>query len=50
MIEKRRVPVAEVRPVTGQSPTARLPDREKFVRSLGRVKTDSGRMLEHDRT
>jgi antitoxin (DNA-binding transcriptional repressor) of toxin-antitoxin stability system len=49
VIEKQGTPVAELRPLSRQSPTARMPDREAFLRSLPRVKTDSGRILEQDR-
>ena len=34
-----------IRPVGRQAPTAGLPDREAFIRSLPHVKTDSGRIL-----
>jgi len=50
VIHKRGTPVAEIRPLTSQLPTRHLPDREAFIRSLPRVKTDSGRILEQDRT
>lgn len=50
IVEKQGVPVAEIRPLTRQSPTTPMPDREEFLQNLPRVKTDSGRMLEQDRT
>jgi antitoxin (DNA-binding transcriptional repressor) of toxin-antitoxin stability system len=50
VIHKRGTPVAEIRPLTSQLPTRHLPDREAFIRRLPRVKTDSGRILEQDRT
>lgn len=50
LIEKRGVPVAELRPLTGHLPTRRLPDREKVLKRLPRVKLDSGRILEQDRS
>jgi antitoxin (DNA-binding transcriptional repressor) of toxin-antitoxin stability system len=50
IIHKRGTPVAEIRPLTSQLPTRHLPDREAFIRGLPRVKTDSGRILEQDRT
>lgn len=50
VIHKRGTPVAELRPLTSQPSARRLPDREAFIRRLPRVKTDSGRMLEQDRT
>lgn len=50
VIEKRGVPVAELRPVRGTPATRTLPDREALIRKLPRVRTDSGRILEEDRT
>lgn len=50
LFEKRGQPIAEIRPFTEGRATRRLPDREKFIRKLPRVKTDSGRILEQDRT
>jgi antitoxin (DNA-binding transcriptional repressor) of toxin-antitoxin stability system len=50
VIERRGVPVAEIGPSTRQGPTTRLPNRERFLSALPRVKTDSGRILEQDRT
>jgi len=50
VIERRGTPVAELRPVGRQAPTARMPDREALLRKLPRVKVDSGRILEQDRT
>jgi len=50
IIEKRGTPVAELRPLSCQLPTRRLPNREAFIRRLPQVKTDSGRILEQDRT
>ncbi|HUI53587.1 MAG TPA: hypothetical protein VLY04_01360 [Bryobacteraceae bacterium] len=50
VIQRKGVAVAELRPVGRQLPTARMPDREAFFRSLPRDKSDSGRMLEQDRT
>ena len=49
VIEKRGAPVAELRPLSHESPTSPLPDREEFLISLPRVKVDSGRILEEDR-
>jgi hypothetical protein len=43
--ENRGVPVAEPRPVT-----ERLPDRESLILKLPLSKTDSGRIMEEDRT
>jgi len=50
VIEKRGVPVAELRPLQGRAAARRLPNREKLLRKLPRVKTDSGRILEEDRS
>ena len=50
LIESRGAPVAELRPLTRQRPTAGLPDREALIAKLPRVKIDSGRILEQDRT
>jgi antitoxin (DNA-binding transcriptional repressor) of toxin-antitoxin stability system len=49
VIEKRGIAVAELRPLSDQPQTTRMPDREKFLATLPRVRTDSGRMLEVDR-
>jgi prevent-host-death family protein len=48
VIEKHGTPIAEIGPVA-QKETARMPDREKLLRSLPRVKIDSGAILEQDR-
>lgn len=50
VIEKHGRPVAEVRPFTPRTITSAMPDREDFLATLSRVKTDSGRILEEDRT
>jgi len=50
VIERRGSPVAELRPLPQQRPTAVLPDREAFIAKLPQVKTDSGRILEQDRS
>jgi prevent-host-death family protein len=48
IIEKRGVPVAEIRPISDR-PTPRMPDREALI--LGEPETmDSGLILEQDRT
>lgn len=49
IIEKRGVPIAEIRPLGGELPNAPFPDREALIKKLPRVKTDSGRILEEDR-
>ena len=48
VIERRGAPVAELRPFQIIPPTRRLPNREKLLAKLPRVKTDSGRVLEED--
>jgi antitoxin (DNA-binding transcriptional repressor) of toxin-antitoxin stability system len=50
IIESRGVPVAEIRPLSRNVSTKRLPDREKFLQKLPMVHTDSGGILEEDRT
>jgi len=49
IIENRGVPVAELRPITGQRSRSKLPNREAFIRTLPISKTDSGRIMEEDR-
>jgi len=49
VIENRGKPVAELRPVTEQR-SRKMPDREALIRKLPLSKTDSGRILEEDRT
>jgi prevent-host-death family protein len=48
IIEKRGVPVAEIRPLSVQ-PKVRMPDREALIMSLPET-MDSGLILEQDRT
>jgi antitoxin (DNA-binding transcriptional repressor) of toxin-antitoxin stability system len=50
IIENRGVPVAELRPLTERRARGKLPDREAFIRTLPVSKTDSGRILEEDRS
>jgi antitoxin (DNA-binding transcriptional repressor) of toxin-antitoxin stability system len=50
IIERRGVPVAEIRPLSRIASTKRLPNRERFLQKLPIVHTDSGRILEEDRT
>jgi antitoxin (DNA-binding transcriptional repressor) of toxin-antitoxin stability system len=50
VIRRKGVIVAEIRPLDKLPPTTRLPDREEYFKSLPLVKTDSGRILEEDRT
>jgi len=49
VIEKRGVPVAELRPYTELPVTRRLPNREALISKMPKVK-DSGRILEEDRS
>ncbi len=49
LIEAGGVPVDELRPIPGQRPTNKLPDREAFILTLPRSGTDTGRILEEDR-
>ena len=48
IIEKRGVPVAEIRPISDR-PKPRMPDREALIMS-GPETMDSGLILEQDRT
>jgi antitoxin (DNA-binding transcriptional repressor) of toxin-antitoxin stability system len=48
IIEKRGVPVAEIRPITDK-PAPRMPNREALIMS-GPETMDSGLILEQDRT
>jgi prevent-host-death family protein len=48
IIEKRGVPVAEIRPIS-DLPRPRMPNREALIMS-GPETMDSGRILEQDRT
>jgi antitoxin (DNA-binding transcriptional repressor) of toxin-antitoxin stability system len=50
LIMKNGEPVAELRPIMDLPSTRKLPDREAFIRKLPQVKTDSGRILEEDRS
>ncbi len=49
VIEKRGVPVAELRPYTELPTTHRLPNREALISKMPRVR-DSGKILEEDRS
>jgi antitoxin (DNA-binding transcriptional repressor) of toxin-antitoxin stability system len=49
VIENRGVPVAELRPFS-QIKVRKLPDRSAFLKTLRPSKTDSGRILEEDRS
>jgi len=48
IIQKRGVPVAEIRPISDR-PSPRMPDREALI-TTGPETMDSGLMLEQDRT
>ena len=50
LIEERCAAVSELRPVSRQRPTAGLLSREAFIAKFPRVKTDSGHILEQDRS
>jgi len=39
-----------LRPIPTQRPTNKLPGREAFIRTLPRSGTDTGKILEEDRT
>jgi antitoxin (DNA-binding transcriptional repressor) of toxin-antitoxin stability system len=51
VIELRGKPVAELRPITGPPGRSKpLPNRESWIKKLPISKTDSGRILEEDRS
>jgi len=50
VIQKQGVPVAELRPLATRPPTRRFPDMEAFLARFAKVRTDSGRILEEDRS
>lgn len=50
LIEKRGVPVAELRPISLAFSGKVLPNREKLLARFPKVKGDSGRFLEEDRS
>jgi len=50
IIEKRGIPVAELRPLQPKPRTQPLPDRKAFLARFPRIKADSGRILEEDRS
>jgi hypothetical protein len=50
VMERRGVPVAELRPIEGYPQANKLPDCEAQIRLLPKVTIDSGRILEQDRT
>jgi antitoxin (DNA-binding transcriptional repressor) of toxin-antitoxin stability system len=50
LIEKRGVPAAELRPISSAFSGKALPNREKLLARFPKVKGDSGRFLEEDRS
>jgi antitoxin (DNA-binding transcriptional repressor) of toxin-antitoxin stability system len=50
VIVRQGVPVAELRPLQVLPSTRRLPNREARLARLPKTKTDSGRILEQDRS
>jgi antitoxin (DNA-binding transcriptional repressor) of toxin-antitoxin stability system len=50
IIERHGIPVAELRPLQPQPRTRPLPDRRAFLSKFPRIKADSGRILEEDRS
>lgn len=50
VIQKQGVPVAELRPLAARPPTRGFPDMEAFLARFPKVRTDSGRILEEDRS
>ena len=50
IIEKRGTPVAELRPLEPTLVARKLPYREKALARPRRVRTDSGRILEEERS
>ena len=50
VIEKRGLPIAELRPFPAVPARRRFPDREKLLATLPLVRTDSGRILEEERS
>lgn len=50
VIVKHGVPVAELHPLRVLPSTRRLPNRESLLAKFPKIKTDSGRILEEDRS
>ena len=50
VIEKQGQPVAELRPVSAPASVRRFPNRESLLKKFPRVKLDSGRILEEERS
>jgi antitoxin (DNA-binding transcriptional repressor) of toxin-antitoxin stability system len=49
-IEQDGESIAQLRPIAKLRPTAPMPDREAYFRTLRPDPTDSGRILEEDRS
>ena len=49
VIERRGVPVAELRPISKSRPKLKFPDMKRFWEEFPAVPGDSGRFLEEDR-
>ena len=50
LIERRGVPVAELRPISSAFSGKTLPNRERLLARFPKVEGDSGRFLEEDRS
>jgi antitoxin (DNA-binding transcriptional repressor) of toxin-antitoxin stability system len=50
VVERRGVPVAELRPITKVREKPKLPDMTRFWKHFPKVPGDSGRFLEEDRS
>jgi antitoxin (DNA-binding transcriptional repressor) of toxin-antitoxin stability system len=50
LIERRGVPVAELRPISSAFSGKVLPNRAKLLAKFPKVRGDSGRFLEEDRS
>jgi antitoxin (DNA-binding transcriptional repressor) of toxin-antitoxin stability system len=50
VVERHGVPMAELRPVSLARPRKSLPRRDNYLRRFPKVKSDSGRILEEDRS
>ena len=50
VIMKQAIPVAELRPLQVLPSTRRLPNRESKLSKFPKIKTDSGYILEEDRS
>lgn len=50
IVERHGVPMAELRPVSVTRPGKSLPKRDHYLSKFPNVKTDSGRILEEERS